>query len=288
MKKPLHFLFLLSLLISGSYVQAQCTGANILSVTDITMDSVSFSWSVAGVDTYQYAVLPASSAQPTSGTITSDNSVRAGGLTPGIAHKIWIGTDCGSGVYTTTWTSQTFMAASCGTPASIDITNIGADTAIITWTAVAPTVTYEYVVDTTATAPTGTGTAINTNTILVRGLMNATKYYVYVRTHCGTSVYSPWSPAGMFFSGFTLGVSNPFMAMPSVKAYPNPVSNTLQLQLPQATGQVEIWNTLGAVVYKSVVSQQDMQLDMSAYAPGLYILKYSCQSQTATIKIYKK
>ena len=70
---------------------------------------------------------------------------------------------------------------------------VGTTTATISWTpTIAPSGGYQYVVSTVNTTPVS-GTATAATSIPLTGLTQNTTYYVFVRSFCGGSDYSPWS-----------------------------------------------------------------------------------------------
>jgi len=83
---------------------------------------------------------------------------------------------------------------SCVEPTALVYSNVTASGVNISWTApaTAPANGYQYVISTTATAPTAAGTAVSNAFVSVSGLTPSTTYYVYVRSVCSSSDSSPW------------------------------------------------------------------------------------------------
>ncbi|MBS1548582.1 MAG: fibronectin type III domain-containing protein [Bacteroidetes bacterium] len=94
----------------------------------------------------------------------------------------------------------------CQVPTNITVTNVGATTATINWTAAnpAPVGGYQYYVSTNntpptaATTPTGATTATTAN---LTGLLPNTTYYVWVRSKCVGTDTSLWMPGPSFMTG---------------------------------------------------------------------------------------
>ncbi|MBS1773002.1 MAG: T9SS type A sorting domain-containing protein [Bacteroidetes bacterium] len=261
---------------------AQCNTPT-LSILNTTGDSVYLSWtSVSSAVNYEYAVLPAASS-PSSGTITTALTANVGGLTAGTPYKAWVRSNCG-GLGYSAWGSLSFSTP-CGIPATINISNVAADSAVITWTSVSPGATYQYFVDTVNTTPTGAGTVVATNSAIVKGLLAAKTYYVFVRTVCG-SAFSAWSASQSFYSAFPTGI-NTFTSN-EVMLYPNPVKDKLYLQNLQGNTAITITNTLGVIQYRTTTSDKQQTIDFSALTPGLYLLHISNKEGSKTTKVQKQ
>ena len=85
------------------------------------------------------------------------------------------------------------LSPSCPTP-NASVSGIIHNAANITWSAVpSAALGYEYVLNTVATSPTGSGTAINGITYAASALTPLTTYYFHVRSVCATGTYSTWS-----------------------------------------------------------------------------------------------
>jgi beta-glucanase (GH16 family) len=69
--------------------------------------------------------------------------------------------------------------------------------------------------------------------------------------------------------------------------YPNPVENKLNLQLNDDQNQIRVTDILGRTLFESVVNSNYI-LDMSDYAPGLYLLKVKNSKGIQDSKIVKK
>ena len=92
----------------------------------------------------------------------------------------------------------------CFPPNVADAGPITATTATINWSPAIPVPSdgYQYVVSTTATPPTGTGTVTTGLSANVIGLTANTTYYVYVRSNCSSGDLSAWSTPIVFYTGF--------------------------------------------------------------------------------------
>jgi hypothetical protein len=95
---------------------------------------------------------------------------------------------------------QIRLTPTCIEPLNIVYANIASTTADISWDATnpVPSVGYEYVVSTSNTAPTASGTATTSSFASIIGLLPNTTYYIFVRANCGSSQFSPWTGPASF------------------------------------------------------------------------------------------
>jgi hypothetical protein len=86
------------------------------------------------------------------------------------------------------------LTPACPQPTNLVVSGITATGAATSWDAMSGAASgYEYVVSTSATPPTGAGTAITTAFVALTGLTPQTPYYLYVRANCGSGSFSVWS-----------------------------------------------------------------------------------------------
>jgi len=88
----------------------------------------------------------------------------------------------------------------CQKPTLTATTAITSTTATINWAAPspAPASGYEYVVSTVNSTPAGSGTFVAGVTANVSSLIANTVYYLFVRSDCGSGVFSGWTSSGTF------------------------------------------------------------------------------------------
>ncbi len=97
------------------------------------------------------------------------------------------------------------LPPACLPPSAPVATVTSTTTASLSWTApgTIPANGYEWVVQTSATAPTGAGTAAPATTASATGLIANTTYYLFVRSNCGGS-FSPWVSSVSFYTGYCI------------------------------------------------------------------------------------
>jgi len=74
----------------------------------------------------------------------------------------------------------------------------------------------------------------------------------------------------------------------TLKAYPNPVKNILNLNNPTAITDVTVFNLLGQQVIAKNINANEGQIDMSNLSAGAYLVKVTADNAVQTIKIIKE
>ncbi|MDI1254909.1 MAG: T9SS type A sorting domain-containing protein [Flavobacterium sp.] len=72
------------------------------------------------------------------------------------------------------------------------------------------------------------------------------------------------------------------------KAYPNPVTNMLNLSYSKNISNVEIFNLLGQQMTMKTINATQAQVDMSMLSVGTYLVKVTSDNQVKTIKVVKQ
>lgn len=106
----------------------------------------------------------------------------------------------------------------------------------------------------------------------------------------GPTIY--WD--NLYFHKNTVSISDKLSAVSSLKAYPNPANNEVQLSisgLKSATANFVILNLAGKVLKSGLVSELEkdgtLSLDISGLHAGMYLLKVKDNSASHTIKLMK-
>jgi hypothetical protein len=162
-----------------------------ISITNITPTNATISWSpVIDAGGYQYLVT-SSSTPPPSGAPTLFTNILATNLTEGTQYYVFVRTVCSPGVYSD-WISKSFITPypPCNVPSSLSVTGSSSNMSIL-WSAVNGSIGYEYAIGTSQNAPSS-GIFTSLTTSQATGLAANTKYYIFVRTKCGTNRYSDW------------------------------------------------------------------------------------------------
>jgi hypothetical protein len=70
--------------------------------------------------------------------------------------------------------------------------------------------------------------------------------------------------------------------------YPNPVNDLLNLSAPTTIDSIEVFNLMGQRIYSQEVDNLSIQLDMSSYSSGLYLVRVTSGEAVSTIKIARE
>jgi hypothetical protein len=161
-------------------------------VTGITDSSARGIWGrLAGSLGYRYQFDTTSAPPSGSGTYTADTFAYSGCLISGTRYYLHISDSCDGGV-TSGWFTVPFTTLPCAGAATVTASAVTNSAATVSWSSVAGTMGYQYVLDTTATAPTTAGTATTATTCNFTGLTQGTTYYAHIRSGCHCSNQSAW------------------------------------------------------------------------------------------------
>ncbi len=102
-----------------------------------------------------------------------------------------------------------------------------------------------------------------------------------------------WGTASNGTFGLDIIDNNPNLASntfepSSIKVYPNPVIDILNLSYSNNIDKVQIVNLLGQEVVTKVINATDAKVDMSQLASGTYLVKVTSDSQVKTLKVIKQ
>jgi hypothetical protein len=124
------------------------------------------------------------------------------------------------------------------------------------------------------------------NTVAAAGHSNATNAYAYQEEFLPSGIYyyriKQVDLDGKF--NFTRVVSTNIEESSIIKAYPNPVSDLLNIESEKVLGIVEVFNVAGTKLYTSKQNLNTISLDMSKFPTGLYTVTTNGKSA----KVIKK
>jgi len=193
-----------------------CQQPSGLNATSITSNSATVGWSAAsGSVGYEYAVTT-SATPPASGTPTTSPGGSAIGLTSSTTYYLHVRNNCGTSY--SSWATYSFTTAvnPCPYPTGVIVSAPTATSATFTWSPVAGSLGYEYIVNQVAATPIISGTPTATPGGSASGLVGGGTYYLHVRNQCSSTggTWSDWNsvqfimprcdePVNILFSNIT-------------------------------------------------------------------------------------
>ena len=82
-------------------------------------------------------------------------------------------------------------------------------------------------------------------------------------------------------------LSNTAPKLAEIKAYPNPVVNTLNLDLSKQVSSVTVYSAIGSVVYTNEAPSKNLTIDTQAWKAGMYFVSVKEGNQKQILKIIK-
>jgi hypothetical protein len=261
--------------------------------TNLTPTSTTINWNPwASALTYDYLV-DQSRNDPTSTTGVTNTATTAANI-PTLTENTWyyvhIRSKCVANEISD-WSLDSFLTPTpCRAPV-IKIDHLNTDHAVAHWAPVLTATRYEYALTSSATPP-ALGTKYDYTSIQASALDDGKDYYIHVRSHCisvGIVSVSDWATAS--FKTWPTDINGVNGGQFSLNAFPNPVKNTLTLQVNgnrNGEATLVITDVSGKIIRSIDVGDAKTDIDMSGMAAGIYTLRYTDAAQTATLRITKQ
>ncbi|WP_276133521.1 GEVED domain-containing protein [Polluticoccus soli] len=212
------------------------------------------------------------------------------GLNENTWYYIHIRSNCVGGEVSN-WGLDSFLTPIVCRPPVIGVSHISTDHAVAYWEPVLSALYYEYAITTSPTPP-AVGTKYNYTSLQTSALYDGKDYYIHVRSHCSSvniNSTSDWGTAS--FKTFPVSVSNVNGNEAYIEAYPNPVQGTLNVNvygLVNGNAAITITDISGKVLRHAQVNGAKTAIDMSNMASGVYLLKYTDDNRSETVRITKQ
>lgn len=231
---------------------------------------------------------------PTSTTGLQNVPNPADNIPNGLQENTWyyihIRSNC-VGEETSVWGLDSFLTPIVCRPPVLSVSHISTENAVASWAPVLSATHYEYAITTSPTPPT-VGTKYDYLSIQTSALYDGKDYYIHVRSHCSsvnTVSTSDWATAS--FKTFPVSVATTSNEDAYIEAYPNPVKGTLSINvygLIEGNAAITITDINGKVLRQLPVNTAKTSIDMSDFASGLYLLKYTDDHRSETVRITKQ
>ncbi len=204
------------------------------------------------------------------------------GLTANTTYEVQVQAACSedetsdwtASVEFTTLAADTTVEEPCATPANIAVENN-----VVTWESEAANFNLMIVANGDTTNATAAG-----NTYTVEGLENGTEVVVLVQAICDEDNLSDWTEA-VTFTFETVGINNYSI---NAKVYPNPTTGLINVDCAAINADVTVYDMFGKLMMTSKIANERTELDFSAFAPGMYIVRIADANNSTNVKVVKK
>src|SRR5690625_2430045 len=279
-----------------TFTTESCDAVTDIDVTAITQTTATVTWAASATasDGYEVNVYEAgTTALVTTETATAtETSVDLTGLEADTSYDVVVTSDCGEVTMDSDAFTFTTEAIVCDAVTDVEVTDVTAETATVSWTASATAVdgytvdVYEADANVSNDTPVFTETvAADVTTVEVTGLTHLTEYNVYVTSDCGegetaTSDVITFTTEDIASIGdFDFG---------SLEVFPNPVSTDLYLSAAKVIEEVQVYNVLGQLVMTQKFNDAEITLDVSSLSTATYLLKVKVDGVVGTVRFVKK
>jgi hypothetical protein len=180
------------------YPKHACTKPTSLPTININSNAARVRWNtVSGAVSYDYRISTSPVWPSTGWTNTTANSHFVQGLMPSTLYYLHVRSRCSATTFSF-WDTISFRTLPpCNTPNGFKVVRLDSNSADISWRKSASSQIYEYLVDRTRAIPLSSehSLAIITtdSNAKLNSLMEATKYYVHLRSKCAGNDSSNWS-----------------------------------------------------------------------------------------------
>ena len=254
---------------------ASCATPTGLSISDVGYTAVTVAWDAdpAGPQAWEINVHCNS---PVSDSIVAATAspVTIQGLQPGRSYSVTVRALCSAGTHSPWSAAQTFTTNSCSTPTGLQLASLSTTSASIAWNATGADA-YEVNIG-------GEILVVQTAAALLDNLTPGTAYDVVVRALCTDNVASAWTSV-LHFVTQQVGIDAADFS--AFELFPNPATSMVTLQGLVAGDAVTVVDLHGRTVASFQANDNAMQLDVSAFARGLYFVRVTGGASSSVRKL---
>jgi hypothetical protein len=187
------------------------------------------------------------------------------------------------------WAIDSFNTLPCCSDPVVTCTGHTATTLSFSWAPVYTAHAFEYIMSTDPNLVATNGTVITGNSITVPGLPSNSRLYFYLRALCNPTPSSNWVKTSCATDN-TLVINNLQAGIADLIAYPNPAKDIVTVEAMGGivnNATLTITNLQGTVVFRAPMKDTKIHLNTSAWAKGIYIVKFADETSNKVIKITK-
>lgn len=170
-------------------------------------------------------------------------------------------------------TPDTDIDPDCSPVSNLHVDNVNLTSARVGWDSDGTRWTVEY---------DGMSFTTSSNPITLTDLAPETTYSVRVRNVC-TAGYSPWSEPVSFFTKEPTGIDA--VEVGNISVAPNPASNKVVVSGMTGEWTMNVYDLSGRLRICSAGSSDQMQMDVSGFEPGVYIISLIMSDGTASKRL---
>ena len=279
-----------------TFTTESCDAVTNIDVTSITQTTATVTWiaSATASDGYEVNVYEAGTTTlvTTETATATETSVDLTGLEADTSYDVVVTSDCGEVTMDSDAFTFTTEAIVCDAVTDVEVTDVTAETATVSWTASATAVdgytvdVYEADADVSTDTPVFTETVTaDVTTVEITGLTHLTEYDVYVTSNCGEGETAT-SDAVTFTTEDIASIGD--FDFGSLEVFPNPVSTDLYLSATKVIEEVQVYNVLGQLVMTQKFNDVEITLDVSSLSTATYLLKVKVDGVVGTVRFVKK
>ncbi len=260
-----------------------------LTVSSVSTDTAAVSWMAGGVETaWNLQYKQASASDWSSSIAVNTTSYTIAGLLPNTIYQVRVQAACEEDNFSD-WTSAvTFiteeMVEPCDAPSNLVATEINNHDVTLSWTenGTANTWKIHFRIHDAATWNTLT---ITTNPYTLTGLEGLTSYDILVTSICDETESE--SSETITVSTKNVGVDE--YTETTVSVYPNPTDGQFTIYNGQSImNTVVVYDVYGKLLSTISANGSTVEVDLSRYAAGVYLLRVSTENGVVTKRIVKR
>ena len=269
-----------------------CNPPSNLSVTNITENSASVSWTENGEASSWEVIYGESGFDPaTEGeTVLVDNNPETNltNLSPNTNYEFYIEALCSeSQTELSGSASFTTLELPCNPPFNLNVTNITETSASVSWMENGNATSWEVIYGESGFNPLTEGESIlvaNNPELNLTDLSPDTAYEFYVKALCLDNETELSISQNFITEGLSVNESN----FSSFNYYPNPTSSVINLEAGHRISQIEIYSVTGKRLMFFQPHSLSKEINLESMAAGIYLMKITIENQIKTFKIIKE
>jgi len=273
-----------------------------ITVNYVTEDEAEITWSPANEGDDQWEISLATGGQSADqgliAVVNDTPSLIATGLEADTEYSVYLRTICSDEVSSDWAFNGTFTTLEgtqepeCDAVTDVEVTDITADTAVVSWTGTDTAVNgytvgvFEAGADQEEDTPVFVQTVTaDVTTVTVTDLEHLTSYDVYIASQCGTEIPA-FSDVVTFTTEDIASVGD--FSFANLEIFPNPASTNLNISAAKVIEEIQVYNILGQLVMTQKFNDAEVSLDVSNLTVATYLLKVKVDGVIGTVRFVKK